>query len=53
MAIYDLELKDAKHGERMVEIRVRFWTNGIAPGKGQIRPKHAWSGGVVLMERNE
>ena len=42
----------AKQGEKMIEIRVRFWTDSIAATKGQIRPKHAWSGGVVMMQRN-
>lgn len=36
----------------MIEIRVRFWTNDIAEGDGMILPKHAWSSGVVRMERN-
>jgi len=43
----------ASHGERMIEVKLRFWTNGIARGDGRVRPKHAWSGGVVRMERNE
>ena len=43
----------AKHGEKMVEVRVRFWTNDIADDKGKVVPKHAWSGGVVRTERNE
>jgi hypothetical protein len=43
----------APHGEKMIELRIRFWTNDIAPVKGQILPKRAWSGGVVLMDRNE
>jgi len=36
----------------MIEVKVRFWTNGIVSGEGKIRPKHAWSGGVVRMEKN-
>ncbi len=43
----------AGHGERMIEVKLRFWTNDIAKGDGKVRPKHAWSGGVVRMERNE
>jgi hypothetical protein len=43
---------EAQHGERMIEVKVCFWTNDIAKGKGNVRPKHAWSGGVVRMERN-
>lgn len=44
---------EAQRGERMIEVKLRFWTNGIAKGVGRVRPKHAWSGGVVRMERNE
>jgi len=36
----------------MIEIKIRFWTNKLAKGEGQIRPKHAWSSGVVRMESN-
>lgn len=44
--------REAQQGERMIEVKVRFWTNNIAQGKGIIRPKHAWSSGVVRVERN-
>lgn len=44
---------EAKHGEKMIELRVRFWTNDIADEKGKVIVRHAWSGGVVRMERNE
>ena len=43
----------ADQGERMIEIKLRFWTNDIAAQKGEIIPKHAWTSGVVRMERNE
>ena len=36
----------------MIEIKVRFWTNDIADGRGRVIPKHAWSSGVVRIERN-
>ncbi len=45
-------VKTAAQGERMIEIKVRLWTNGIADGKGEVRQRHAWSGGVVRMEAN-
>ncbi len=48
----DLEEREAEQGERMIEVKVRFWTNNIAEGKGIILPKHAWSSGVVRMEKN-
>jgi hypothetical protein len=45
--------RKAAKGERMVEIKIRFWTNDLANGKGSVLPKHAWPGGAVRMERNE
>jgi len=44
---------EAKQGEKMVEIKLRFWTNGIAAESGKVIPKHAWAAGVVRMERNK
>jgi hypothetical protein len=44
--------KQAKHGEKMIEVKIRFWTNDIAPGDGNIAPKHAWTSGVVRIESN-
>lgn len=37
----------------MIEVKVRFWTNDIAKGRGNIQPKHAWSSGVIDMVKNE
>lgn len=48
----DIDELEARHGEKMIEIKLRFWTNDIAQGEGKIRPKHAWAAGVVRMERN-
>jgi len=48
-----VQSREAKCGERMIEVKVRFWTGQIAEGEGQILPKHAWTSGVVRMERNE
>ncbi len=44
--------KEAPHGEKMIEIKLRFWTNNIA-SDGKVRPKHAWTSGVVRVERND
>jgi hypothetical protein len=44
--------QEAERGEKMIEVKIRFWTNDIA-GKGKIKPKHAWSSGVVRVERNK
>lgn len=42
----------APHGEKMIEVKVRFWTDKIA-GKGKVSPRHARTAGVVRMEGNE
>jgi len=44
---------DATRGERMIELRVRFWTNGIASEPGTIVPRHAWDSGTVELRSNE
>lgn len=43
---------EAKQGEKMIEVKLRFWTNDIAAEQGNVVPKHAWTSGVVRMERN-
>lgn len=47
------EEREAPRGERMIEVKLRFWTNEIAEGKGRIKPKHAWTTGTVTIERND
>ena len=44
---------EAKQGEKMIEVKLRFWTNDISSQPGKVIPKHAWTGGVVRMERNQ
>ena len=44
---------DPARGDRMIELRVRFWTNGIASDEGKIVPRHAWDSGTVEMRSNE
>jgi hypothetical protein len=53
MPTNDIQATEAKHGEKMIEIKVRFWTNNIAEEEGRIVPKHAWSDGVVRIEGNK
>lgn len=48
----DIDAREAKHGHRMIELRVRFWTNGIADEDNKIIPKHALSSGVVRVHPN-
>jgi hypothetical protein len=45
--------REANHGEKMIEVRLRFWTDDIALGSGKVRPKHAWTSGVVRMQPNK
>jgi len=51
----DIEEREAEQGQRMIEVRVRFWTNDLTGdgAKGRIKPKHAWGSGIVRMKRNE
>ena len=44
---------EAEHGQKMIEVKVRFFTNNLVKGKGQIRPKHGWTRGVVRLKRND
>jgi hypothetical protein len=44
--------KQAKTNEKMIELRIRLWTNAIAKTKGEIIPKHAWDSGMIYMQRN-
>ena len=44
--------REAKWGSRMIEVKVRFWTEKLAM-KGSVIPKHAWSSGVVRIVANE
>jgi hypothetical protein len=37
----------------MIELKVCFWTDGIAEVRGLIRPKHAWTRGEVRITRND
>jgi len=43
----------AKHGEKMIEVKIRLWTNDISNDAGCVIPKHAWTSGVVHMEKND
>lgn len=47
-----LAAKEAAHGQKMIEVKVRFWTNDIADNKNEIVPKHAWDKGVVRIAAN-
>ncbi|OGC93674.1 MAG: hypothetical protein A2W25_06130 [candidate division Zixibacteria bacterium RBG_16_53_22] len=49
----DLEAKDRKWHQKMIEIKVRFWTNDLGDEPEKVRPKHAWTSGVVRVRRND
>jgi hypothetical protein len=38
-------------GEKMIEVKVRFFTDGLAPD-GQILPRHGYAAGEVRVTRN-
>ncbi len=40
-------------GQRMVEVRVRFFTNKIAEEKGHIVEKNIWDNGMVSLKSND
>lgn len=48
-----VEQRAAKQGEKMIELRIRFWTDSLADEKGKILPKHAWASGVVGVQANK
>jgi len=43
----------AKYGEKMIEVRIRFWTDGLSGQKDLVIPKHAWDSGVIVMDGNK
>lgn len=43
----------APHGEKMIEIQVRFWTDGVSRKKGYVVPKNCLAMGVVKLQTNE
>ena len=45
-------ISEAKHGEKMIEVRVRFWTNNLVK-KHKLMPRHAWDNGTVGMDSNK
>ena len=45
--------RKAPHGERMIEVKVRFFTDGIAKRKGEVISGHGWTKGVVRLTPNE
>ena len=48
-----LSEKEAAHGQKMIEVKVRFWTNDIAEESNKIIPKECWDSGVLRLEPNK
>jgi len=42
----------ARHGEKTVELTVRFWTNDISKKRGYVVKKECWDSGVVYLKKN-
>jgi hypothetical protein len=53
MSKKNTEPREAKQGEKMIEIKLRFWTDGIAKRRGQVIAKNAWTSGMISMEKNK
>lgn len=49
----EIEAREAKHGEKMIEVKVRFWTDKLTDDPEKIIPKHAWASGVVRIKSNK
>ena len=49
----NIDSREAVHGKKMIEIKLRFWTDDIADDKGKIIAKHCWDSGVVRVTRND
>jgi hypothetical protein len=48
-----IEEIEAPHGDKTVEITIRFWTDQIAEEKGKLLPKHINNSGVIRMSTNK
>lgn len=44
--------RKATYGEKTIEIKIHFFTNDLAR-KGEIRPKHGWTRGMVGVTTNQ
>jgi len=43
---------EAKHGERMIELKIAFFTDNIASEEGKVIPKVCWDVGTVRLLAN-
>jgi hypothetical protein len=50
----DVDSREAEHGEKMIELKIRFWTNHLSnTSSTAIVPKHGWTSGVVRIKGNK
>lgn len=52
MAKEQAATREAKHGQKMIEVSVRFWTDDLSK-RGTVIQKHAWTSGVVRVQANK
>src|SRR5882724_8933670 len=52
MNALDADSKEARTGEKMVILEVRFWTNKLSKRPNHIRPKHIRAKGTVTFRKN-
>jgi hypothetical protein len=43
----------APHGQKMIELTVRFWTNNISKKKGYVVKREAWDSGTLYLHQND
>ena len=48
----ELKEKKAAPRERTIELKISFWTNGLATKEAHIIPKNAWTNGTIRIKRN-
>jgi hypothetical protein len=45
--------REAKYGEKMIEVKVCFFTDRIADSAAEVVPKNAWTRGAVRIDTNK
>jgi len=44
---------EAPHGTKMVEITIKFWTDGLAETEDKVLPKHMHNSGNIRLAANK
>jgi hypothetical protein len=50
---HDSKVGAAKYGEKMIVVKVCFFTDELGAKEGRIKPKHGWINGFVRMQTNK